>query len=166
MTQTRRQMRRFGVGHARWTTAPSGNTGFVQTDSFEVKSARQSAARARLLAFLDIPGDISYFFYASGKAFVIRCPLANLCRLFLGSSAVEHSTVNRMVAGSNPARGAKQNQALSAWSPPPPNRLCLHSVCKPIAAAANFSPRQSLACEGALECTACHSVPSGFVGLA
>src|SRR5258707_13579017 len=29
-------------------------------------------------------------------------------RLFLGSSAVEHSTVNRMVAGSNPARGAKQ----------------------------------------------------------
>src|SRR5215212_10279304 len=28
-------------------------------------------------------------------------------RLFLGSSAVEHSTVNRMVAGSNPARGAR-----------------------------------------------------------
>ena len=34
-----------------------------------------------------------------------------LFRLFLGSSAVEHSTVNRMVAGSNPARGA--NMALS-----------------------------------------------------
>src|SRR6267143_6035808 len=30
--------------------------------------------------------------------------------LFLGSSAVEHSTVNRMVAGSNPARGAKHFQ--------------------------------------------------------
>src|SRR5690349_20588492 len=30
----------------------------------------------------------------------------HLFRLFLGSSAVEHSTVNRMVAGSNPARGA------------------------------------------------------------
>ncbi len=30
----------------------------------------------------------------------------HLRRLFLGSSAVEHSTVNRMVAGSNPARGA------------------------------------------------------------
>ena len=27
-------------------------------------------------------------------------------RVFPGSSAVEHSTVNRMVAGSNPARGA------------------------------------------------------------
>src|SRR6516162_4776318 len=27
---------------------------------------------------------------------------------FLGSSAVEHSTVNRMVAGSNPARGASR----------------------------------------------------------
>src|ERR1700691_4456844 len=36
--------------------------------------------------------------------------------LFLGSSAVEHSTVNRMVAGSNPARGASQNQALSSNS--------------------------------------------------
>jgi hypothetical protein len=31
--------------------------------------------------------------------------------LFLGSSAVEHSTVNRMVAGSNPARGAKCSQS-------------------------------------------------------
>jgi hypothetical protein len=31
-----------------------------------------------------------------------------LFRLFLGSSAVEHSTVNRMVAGSNPARGASR----------------------------------------------------------
>src|SRR5882757_6983024 len=34
-------------------------------------------------------------------------------RLFLGSSAVEHSTVNRMVAGSNPARGA-----IMKWSIP------------------------------------------------
>ena len=34
-------------------------------------------------------------------------------RLFLGSSAVEHSTVNRMVAGSNPARGANQIKHLS-----------------------------------------------------
>jgi hypothetical protein len=32
--------------------------------------------------------------------------------LFLGSSAVEHSTVNRMVAGSNPARGANKNKDL------------------------------------------------------
>src|SRR5205085_3472776 len=32
----------------------------------------------------------------------------HLFRLFLGSSAVEHSTVNRMVAGSNPARGASK----------------------------------------------------------
>jgi hypothetical protein len=33
--------------------------------------------------------------------------------LFLGSSAVEHSTVNRMVAGSNPARGANQIKRLA-----------------------------------------------------
>jgi hypothetical protein len=37
-----------------------------------------------------------------------------VCRLFLGSSAVEHSTVNRMVAGSNPARGAKEIKDLRA----------------------------------------------------
>src|SRR5262249_45663940 len=34
-------------------------------------------------------------------------PREQVCRSFLGSSAVEHPTVNRMVAGSNPARGAK-----------------------------------------------------------
>ncbi len=33
-----------------------------------------------------------------------------LYRSFLGSSAVEHPTVNRMVAGSNPARGARSFQ--------------------------------------------------------
>src|SRR6202022_4074812 len=38
-----------------------------------------------------------------------------LFRLFLGSSAVEHSTVNRMVAGSNPARGAKKSHSPSTF---------------------------------------------------
>jgi hypothetical protein len=45
--------------------------------------------------------------FARLGGFVIRSPLRTLSALFLGSSAVEHSTVNRMVAGSNPARGAK-----------------------------------------------------------
>src|SRR6266700_6044042 len=40
------------------------------------------------------------------KALLYAARLRPVCRLFLGSSAVEHSTVNRMVAGSNPARGA------------------------------------------------------------
>jgi hypothetical protein len=40
-------------------------------------------------------------------------------RLFLGSSAVEHSTVNRMVAGSNPARGA--SSLFCRHSPPSAN---------------------------------------------
>src|SRR5882762_1378441 len=40
------------------------------------------------------------------EALLYAPPFANHVRLFLGSSAVEHSTVNRMVAGSNPARGA------------------------------------------------------------
>src|SRR5579863_4312143 len=45
--------------------------------------------------------------FASPEGFVIRSAQRTQLRLFLGSSAVEHSTVNRMVAGSNPARGAK-----------------------------------------------------------
>src|ERR1700736_6768619 len=44
--------------------------------------------------------------FASRGGFVIRSRSRNTVSLFLGSSAVEHSTVNRMVAGSNPARGA------------------------------------------------------------
>jgi hypothetical protein len=35
-------------------------------------------------------------------------------RLFPGSSAVEQPAVNRLVAGSNPARGAKSNQRLNS----------------------------------------------------
>src|SRR5580692_381129 len=44
-------------------------------------------------------------------------------RLFLGSSAVEHSTVNRMVAGSNPARGAKNINDIGIFSNIPTRRL-------------------------------------------
>jgi hypothetical protein len=40
-----------------------------------------------------------------------------LSAMFPGSSVVEQPAVNRLVAGSNPARGAKQFQRLSAASP-------------------------------------------------
>jgi hypothetical protein len=59
----------------------------------------------------------------AGKGYFVLCKARRLCytlrranpwfRLFLGSSAVEHSTVNRMVAGSNPARGANQIKYLA-----------------------------------------------------
>ena len=39
-------------------------------------------------------------------------PLAVASRLFPGSSVVEQPAVNRLVAGSNPARGAKLKQRL------------------------------------------------------
>jgi hypothetical protein len=45
-------------------------------------------------------------------------------RLFLGSSAVEHSTVNRMVAGSNPARGAKIRSNINRKSCGKPAIIC------------------------------------------
>jgi hypothetical protein len=49
-------------------------------------------------------------------------------RLFLGSSAVEHSTVNRMVAGSNPARGASNPFCASSK----PQRDCRQPhLCSP-----------------------------------
>src|SRR5581483_6446135 len=72
-----------------------------------------------------------YFFYARRIGFVIRWPAReHLHRLFLGSSAVEHPTVNRMVAGSNPARGA------SSFSRQP---FCLSSP-----AHGSSSPRRDL----------------------
>src|SRR5712672_3772784 len=52
------------------------------------------------------------------EALLYAPPFANHVRLFLGSSAVEHSTVNRMVAGSNPARGANQINSLEKSRPP------------------------------------------------
>jgi hypothetical protein len=56
-----------------------------------------------------------------------------LFRLFLGSSAVEHSTVNRMVAGSNPARGANDLNSLPHLTTAPLQASCRHCVCKPVA---------------------------------
>jgi hypothetical protein len=101
--------------------------------------------------------------FARLGGFVIRSPLRTLSALFLGSSAVEHSTVNRMVAGSNPARGAKHFQryglrhsgyrdhasaisAESAWSifiitRTPPGRRCWDRSCA--APSRHRSPSQS-----------------------
>jgi hypothetical protein len=57
-----------------------------------------------------------YFVLCKARRLCYTLPLANpWFRLFLGSSAVEHSTVNRMVAGSNPARGAKQIKHLARF---------------------------------------------------
>jgi hypothetical protein len=46
-----------------------------------------------------------------------------LLRLFPGSSVVEQPAVNRLVAGSNPARGAKQIKRLvQKWPKPKPQK--------------------------------------------
>jgi hypothetical protein len=56
---------------------------------------------------------------AKGGADFTLCKAQRLCysrtlaRVVPGSSAVEQPAVNRLVAGSNPARGAKLNQVLS-----------------------------------------------------
>ena len=51
--------------------------------------------------------------FAKRLGFVMR-PLALAPGLFPGSSVVEQPAVNRLVAGSNPARGAKQIKVLAA----------------------------------------------------
>ena len=56
------------------------------------------------------------------KALLYAPPREQLFRLFLGSSAVEHSTVNRMVAGSNPARGARHFPTLQTCRANTPSR--------------------------------------------
>ncbi len=45
----------------------------------------------------------------------IRRHIWRIKPIFLGSSAVEQSTVNRLVAGSNPARGANTLNALGRF---------------------------------------------------
>ena len=50
------------------------------------------------------------------KALLYAATSEQLYRSFLGSSAVEHPTVNRMVAGSNPARGANEIKHLIRFS--------------------------------------------------
>ena len=43
---------------------------------------------------------------------------AKVIDAFLGSSAVEQPTVNRLVAGSNPARGVHQKAKTARWALP------------------------------------------------
>src|SRR5947207_12408395 len=65
-----------------------------------------SLPRREFRLLLDTVPERTISSFASLGGFVIRSASRTPFRLFLGSSAVEHSTVNRMVAGSNPARGA------------------------------------------------------------
>jgi hypothetical protein len=60
--------------------------------------------------------------------------------LFPGSSAVEQPAVNRLVAGSNPARGAKLSQALNAETrtDKKPQKV---PVATPMATTCTFRPR-------------------------
>src|SRR4051812_908505 len=102
--------------------------------SFQRSLCAQSAARVRRLrpaipprsaaAELLLWQQVPPFFGAQRRAYLVLCKARRLCytlarantifRLFLGSSAVEHSTVNRMVAGSNPARGARNTSKYKA----------------------------------------------------
>src|SRR5690242_16216459 len=67
-------------------------------------AGRKSATPLPLVEVL----RIAHFLLCKRRGLCYRLPPCEGCfRLFPGSSAVEHSTVNRMVAGSNPARGAK-----------------------------------------------------------
>jgi hypothetical protein len=81
--------------------------------SFGIRRQVQGAAESRFSAPTEIDGQAGFSSMQEKAALLYAARLRTLCRLFLGSSAVEHSTVNRMVAGSNPARGAKQIQELS-----------------------------------------------------
>ena len=60
------------------------------------------------------PGK-GHFVLCNARWLCYTLPRADTVRLFLGSSAVEHSTVNRMVAGSNPARGATKIKRLAVF---------------------------------------------------
>ena len=67
-----------------------------------------TGGRMQSTAF-DQSGAMSDFRFASRSGFVIAT-LAKRFALFPGSSVVEQPAVNRLVAGSNPARGAIPHQ--------------------------------------------------------
>src|SRR3954452_22167766 len=58
------------------------------------------------------PSDLSDFTLCKPEGLCYRRTCAQLA-VVPGSSAVEQPAVNRLVAGSNPARGAKQNKRLA-----------------------------------------------------
>jgi hypothetical protein len=87
---------------------PSGEP--PRRDSRPAGNGNKSWRRKQFPCPLDAGCERDIWSFASPGGFVIRSPRAkDGFRLFLGSSAVEHSTVNRMVAGSNPARGARRD---------------------------------------------------------
>jgi hypothetical protein len=77
----------------------------------------QAAVQSRLSVRVGVAAESRDLLLCKRKRLCYTLPAREyLCRSFLGSSAVEHPTVNRMVAGSNPARGATSIQALSRSS--------------------------------------------------
>src|SRR3954467_8316774 len=88
------------------------------------------------------------FRFASPGGFVIRSPARKHCfALFLGSSVVEQPAVNRLVAGSNPARGANKllfSELLRTSSNTPDSSVAL--VNKDIRV--HFHPRASMGDRG------------------
>src|SRR5580692_3391062 len=101
---------------------------------------RRGRPHGRLPPFRDNPSARPIWFFAKARGLCYTLlALRTILASFLGSSAVEHSTVNRMVAGSNPARGANQINYLAAFLKPS-KRLCVG------AGWANGLPRIAIAC--------------------
>src|ERR1700675_3841170 len=89
----------------------SGDGGIARTRSRscpkQAKNRLQTLAELRVYASVGYPVRSGHLVLCKPEMLCYTLPARErLFRLFLGSSAVEHSTVNRMVAGSNPARGA------------------------------------------------------------
>src|ERR1700682_15209 len=100
-------MRLFGARFPAWPAC-----GIAGWDARPQSSVRQKGQQTPIAEVVCIPCR-----GRAGAAHFPLCKARRLCytlarreplrfRLFLGSSAVEHSTVNRMVAGSHPDRGA------------------------------------------------------------
>lgn len=108
---------------------------------------------------LEPPGISGPVHHRTGDGHLVLCKPERLCytlparehlfRLFLGSSAVEHSTVNRMVAGSNPARGASKFNWFSAFDVAPEGRLLHRGHLQTVDAADFFPPPMRLFNQGA-----------------
>jgi hypothetical protein len=106
-------MSRFSGGFATLTSDAVPRDRPNRSHSGRQKPPEKPAAQAFSIPCRSRTAAVHFVLCKAPGALLYAARCERLFRLFLGSSAVEHSTVNRMVAGSNPARGANEFKHLA-----------------------------------------------------
>ncbi len=122
-----RVRRRTGLDRSGWRAAGDGQPGRTGADGGPRETAdrtgsdggrrRRRTGPDRMADWTGSDGGLDRRWamrlnFATRRTFCYTRCASSLANVFPGSSAVEQPAVNRLVAGSNPARGAKLNQVV------------------------------------------------------